>query len=176
MGKYLAFIFVFLFQVAIAAEQWPPVKFAHVVAYCYDYKQDDEDRLIVQKDGRHHPGIISPATVRLSEDQVAELRKVLSEKAKKYGGSADCFWPHHAFVFYDEKWTPVAHMSVCFTCGTFKASSKGVHRYFDMARLQKFVETLKVPVFKVKSPSEKGEYTKLFERLEGSNTKKRPER
>ena len=150
----------------VAAGLWPKEKFTYVVAYCYDYTQDKRGPSIIQKDGRHHSAIISPATVRLSKEQTKVLRGILSREAKEHQGSFDCFWPHHGFVFYDEKWRPQAHISICLTCSTFSAKPEGVELLLDMAALRKFIEKLELPLFKFSNPREGSEYTQLFERTE----------
>ena len=107
----------------------------------------------------------------LSNDEIAKLRDILSKRAEKEENQAnqsDCFWPHHAFVFYDEKWQPKAHISICLTCGTFQGKPEGVEFWLDVAELQKFIKKLKLPVFKYSSPREKSQYTRLFEKIEGS--------
>ena len=67
----------------VRAELWPKKEFTYVVAYCYDYTQDKRGYSIIRKDGLHHSGIVSAATVRLSEEETKELRQILSKEAKE---------------------------------------------------------------------------------------------
>lgn len=149
-----------------AGDLWPQDKFAYVVAYCYDHSQDKRGTSIIQKDGTHHKGIISAVTLRLSPDQDKKLRRLLLVPPKTHPGSADCFLPHHAFVFYDSDWNPKAHISICFLCGTFKAQPKNSQPNLDLVGLQKLVEELGIPVYRGAGAAIK--YTKLFQRLEHS--------
>jgi len=150
----------------VAGDLWPQNKFSFVVAYCYDYSQDKRGAQIVQKDGTHHTGIISAATVRLSADQDKKLRRLLLVPPRKHPGTADCFLPHHAFVFYDADWNPKAHISLCFLCGNFKAHPKNIPRNLDMVGLREFAKELGLPAYQGAGVPAK--YTALFQKLEHS--------
>ena len=149
-----------------AGDFCPQNNFTYVVAYCYDYSKDKRGAQIVQKDGTHHTGIISATTVRLSTDQGKKLQRLLLVPPKEHPGTADCFMPHHAFVFYDESWNPKAHISVCFLCGNFEAQPENISRTLDLRGLQRFSNELGLPVFRGRDAPTK--YAELYRRLEHS--------
>lgn len=151
-----------------AGDLWPQNEFAHVVAYCYEYSQDERGSSIVQKDGTHHRGIISAVTLRLSPEQDKKLRRLLLVPPKKHPGSADCFLPHHAFVFYDAEWNPKAHISICFLCGNFTAHPKNIPRNLDLIGLRKLVRELGLPVYE--AAGARAKYAKLYRKLEHSES------
>ncbi len=169
MKRYLFFPFALLLVVSARAEQlWPEKDYAFVVAYCYDHTAEPGGRLIVPKKGkdRHSKGVISAMTVRLNRKQVEELRPLLVTPPKGEVMVADCFDPHHAFVFYDKDWKVKAHVSLCFSCGNFEAVPRSLPKSLDMKKLEAFVRKIGLPVF-----GKMGNYEKLFDRLEGGRPK-----
>ncbi len=170
MKKILTLLLVICFTNALSAgDLWPQNKYAHVVAYCYDYRQDKENSLIVDDTGTHHKGIISSLSTKLSAEQTSKLRKLLVTAPQEDQGEADCYMPHHAFVFYDKDWSVKAHISICFGCGNFRAFPENIPAKLDLVKLREFTKSLSLPVYrKPKS------YTALFYRLEGKRNAKKP--
>ena len=160
------FLLSLFLTIAHAAEQpkaWPNVPFKHVVAYCYDFSQDTRGSDITFPDGSLHKGVIRATTVRLTEPQVQQVVGLLTKVSEEEDGEADCYEPHHAFVFYDADWKVVASIDVCFLCEDYIARPKGVSENIDLAALEKFCRGLGLPVF------EKPEaYSALFKQEQAS--------
>lgn len=141
---------------------WPAEAFTRVEAYCYDYTQDKRGTSITFPDGSLNRGVITSKAVKLDEAQILKLRNLLTEESKKEFGKADCYEPHHAFVFYDEDGKLTASFDICFRCAGYHARPEGVARNVDLDDLEAFCGELGLPVFK-----ESAEYTKLFLKEQG---------
>ena len=160
-------LLLFLATLSLHAENtWPPAKFTHVVAYCYDYIRDPRGSSIIFKDGTHHNGIIAPFTRPLSNDQSSSLLKILNTPYKEELGEVDCYDPHHAFVFYDASWKPVAWVNICFACEIYVPSSKLPFNPIDLYALEDFVKALGLPYYETEE-----EYQQLFLKHHNPNPK-----
>ncbi len=139
------------------AEPWPGVEFAHVAAYCYDYTRDERGFSIVFKDRTLHKGIIQATTVRLSPPQIETLRTLVATESDE-DGEVECYDPHHAFVFYDRDWKPVAWIDICFSCDDWSAvPGEGVAEIIDLQKLKGFCREIGLPVFE-----DENAYGRLF--------------
>jgi hypothetical protein len=136
---------------------WPEKPFEHVVAYCYTPFQDDRGTSITFGDGSLNRGVIQATTVRLTAGQTNELRKILSTDTDSTHGGMLCYYPHHAFVFYDAGWKVAASVDICFQCTDYKSRPGSVSDSVNIAALHTFCSQIGLPVFKT-SP----EYLKLF--------------
>jgi hypothetical protein len=139
-----------------AKQAWPPPNYAHVVAYVYDYTQDSRGGDPTFPDGSLHKGIIRAATVRLTSEQAKTLVDVISRPVE-FHESEDCYYPHHAFVFYDTNWKPIGWFAVCWECGTYAASSKKFPEFIDLKPIRKLTKELGLTVL-----FEQDAYTELF--------------
>lgn len=148
--------FITLFQFSQAKEPWNIEGYMYCVAYTYDYKQDPRGQSIIFKDGSLNKGVIRSSTLRLRESQVISLLESVNT-TKKGQGESDCHDPHHAFVFYDIGWKPIAWIEACFLCGTIDSKPDGLPDEVDMERLKRFCHRIGMPVF----PDDEG-YTRLY--------------
>jgi hypothetical protein len=153
-----------------AKELWPEKPFVHVVAYCYTPFQDERGTSITFDDGSLNIGVIRATTVRLNADQTTKLRKILSTDTDSTHGGVLCYYPHHAFVFYDAEWKVTASIDVCFQCSDYKSRPSSVSDSVDIAALNTFCSQIGLPVFKT-SP----EYSALFAQEQPTNPAKQIE-
>ena len=137
-------------------ESWPPVRFKHVVAYCYDFEQGGGDARIVDSEGRHHRGVIAPFTRNLLPSKHPKLIELLKPIKAPIPEDVDCFEPHHGLVFYDEHWKPVASVDLCFACSSFVSRPARAGVSIDYDALEAFFASLGIPV------GDEVDYTKLF--------------
>ncbi len=146
-------------------KSWPPVEYAHVVAYCYDYSRDPRGSTIVFKDGSHHRGIIVPFTRNLLESKHAKLETLLNPKEEMPNEEVECYDPHHALVFYDKDWKPVASIDLCFACADFRARPAHPAKELDWRAIEAFLNALGMPT------GEQVDFTRLFEQHQGAESK-----
>ena len=156
-----------LAQSGLCAQDLKPEGYTCVVGYTYDFTQDRSGRGIIQKDGSIHDGVIRATTIRLDQREVLALLKLLKERQPPGEGEAEfeemeCHDPHHAFVFYDDGWKPVAWINICFLCFNTSTNTRGAHSLIDLEPLERFCKNLGMPVFQDAS-----EYTKLYKAEQG---------
>ena len=75
---------------------------------------------------------------------------------------ASCFFPRHAFVFYDAAHAPCAWVEVCFECSKTRGMPTGTAAYVDIPALAELCDELRLRL----SPG-KG-YRKAFEEFQRS--------
>jgi len=124
--------------------KWQRESFTSVKAYIYDYQADAFQ--VIAKNGRLHQGIINTDGVLLNPSQVEKLQDVY-QKDSDGKIMAKCFLPHHAFVFFDAQDKIVAHLSVCFQCGTSSSSKKWKsNTYLSFKKVALLVKELGLPL------------------------------
>lgn len=168
MRALITLLFVALAQADEVPKLWPTGPFKHVVAYCYDYSQDQRGAAISFPDGSLHRGVIRATTIRLTDAQAQKLRRLLSEDADGRGDVND-YDPHHAFVFYDADWKVTASIDICFQCDDYAERPKGVSESINVAALEAFCRELGLPIFEDSS-----DYTKLFSQEQPSEKPSAP--
>lgn len=146
-------------------KSWPPVEYSHVVAYCYDYTRDPRGSGIVFEDGTHHRGIIVPFTRNLLESKHAKLEELLNPSKELIDEEVDCYDPHHALVFYDKDWKPVASIDLCFACADFRARPAHPAKELGWREIEAFFKVLGMPT------GDEVNFTELFERHQGPEPK-----
>jgi hypothetical protein len=124
---------------------WPPKGFVAIVGYCMDDTQDPRGIDPVLPDRSLNKGIIRSTTVRLSTEQSKLLLELITKPAGEFQEEQDCYYPHHAFVFYDAAWKPVGWFAVSFECSTYTASTKAVPENLVVADIRKFCEKIGMP-------------------------------
>ncbi len=143
----LFFPLVLIGSVAAAeTPSWPPVEYAHVVAYCYDSTRDSRGSEIVFADGTHHRGIIAPFTRNLMPGQAKRLLALLNPEKEPIEQEEDCYDPHHALVFYDKEWKPLASIDICLSCADFRARPAHPNKELDWEAFAALFRSLGMPV------------------------------
>lgn len=124
---------------------WPAVEYAEVRAYLYNPGEDRNNGILL--DGKLHPDVANPEGIKLSAEQVAQLKQAMRHREPD-GRGVGCFLPHHGIVFYDREGKPVADISVCFLCDLVAENPSHRTLLWDMAALAKLIKDLGLPVFK----------------------------
>lgn len=145
---------------------WPPKDIQFVVGYCYDFIQDTRGDVPVFPDGSLNRGVIGSGTVRLSSAQQRRLIEIVTTSVDP-DESMDCFFPRHAFVFYDSDRKPCGWVSVCVTCGNYRVSSESAPKNLSFEKLFDMIKKLQMPV--IRDLDGRGEdYTELYRREQPS--------
>jgi len=95
--------------------------------------------------------------VLLSVDQARRLIAAVSAKLNPYDVLA-CWYPRHAFVFYDPLGKPVAEVNICFECMVVEGGPSDAP---DIGALAELVSDLGLPLGKEVVEAEK--YQKAFQ-------------
>ncbi|MGJ8672771.1 hypothetical protein [Rubritalea sp.] len=156
-------LIIALTQFAIC-EKWQPKGYAYVVGYTYDCTKDPLGQSIILKDGSLHDGVIRAVTIRLNKRQISSLWEHLRERPEgdEEFEEADCHDPHHAFVFYDLGWKPIAWINICYLCGNTSTDTRGSNPRIDLKPLERFCKKLGMPIFE-----DDAGYTNLYKAEQG---------
>ena len=120
-----------------------------VRAYVYDYTQEKKSHITIN--GRLHKGVINKAGFKLSPDQIKRLTKAIAKQPvpERILPLADCYWPHHGFVFYDKEGQILAHAEVCLQCKRHRGYNiLELSFYWNLRDIKKLIGELKLPIFK----------------------------
>lgn len=108
---------------------------------------DDEQSMddFVGEKGKLNATRLSKDGVRLNREQVDRLRLAVTGKHPLHPVAA-CFYPHHAFAFYDAKGRMIGHISICFLCLNYGGEPKEFADRWDLGAIAKIVEDLGMPL------------------------------
>jgi hypothetical protein len=139
-------------QVSVAAEapaprfvdpDWPSTEYSEVQAYFYGEISSSLLNPLLERD----KAATLPAGVtraRLTPDQGRRLREILT-KALPAQETLGCYYPHHAFIFYDGSGKPVAGFEVCFGCGNWLSRPEGLPEAIGLDALKNLVNEVGLP-------------------------------
>lgn len=131
---------------------WPGVVFLEVRAYysskpfSYPFKQHGIPDSVEDSDG-----------VLLNEYQVRQLISAVTARLEPYDVFS-CWFPRHAFVFYDPFGEPVAEVDICFQCFVVEGGPSDTP---DIGALAELTTDLGLPLGV--EGTDGGEYRKAFE-------------
>ena len=124
--------------------QWH-FSFSEVRAYRLNWDHEEASVGITSQDGSLNPTRIPEAGIRLTAMQVKRLEAAVTGKHPSHR-VAMCFYPHHAFVFFDTNGKIVGHIDVCFLCQNYSAEPHGYAHYWDLNELRKLFRELEIPL------------------------------
>ena len=116
-----------------------------VCAYAYNPRVGETDPSIL-RDGKLSSTVVNKKGVVLTAEQSKRLVSSVTGKHPATEAYAACFDPHHAFVFYDAAWKPVAWVEVCFECGNAEAELSQRGQICDVPVLEQLARELKLPL------------------------------
>lgn len=85
------------------------------------------------------------AGIILTDEQVAKLEAAVTGNHPEHP-IADCFYPHHAFVFYDESGGIVGHINICFLCSNYSGEPSGFPNHWNLDELAKLITEIGMPL------------------------------
>lgn len=151
MRKVLAISFSLLVAALIgyvwqsARRAWPPKHYTEVRAFLYNL--DNNSSLACVTNGQLDASMTDTNGVRLSDMQVARLFTAITGKHPEIA-RAQCYVPHHAYIFYDQQHQIVGWVELCFGCLRYKASSPDAPPAFDLPALADLTRELGLPILK----------------------------
>lgn len=133
---------------ASAAGDWGFLKFAEVRAYRMNWNEEDSFDCLVDRNGKLNPTRRPKEGIKLNLDQVTRLRLAVTGKhPRPLGPSVACFYPHHAFAFYDEKGQRVGDIDICFLCGNYGGQPEGFADTWDLKSIATILKDLDIPLY-----------------------------
>jgi hypothetical protein len=106
-----------IFSLTLYAQvKWPAVKYRYAKAYLYNLDGSLAGNHKIIKDGALDTTVTDTGKF-LHKEHLDVLKKLFTENLYILSnGLSNCYIPHHAIVYYDDKNKPIASLSVCFMC------------------------------------------------------------
>ena len=81
----------------------------------------------------------------LSPAQVNQLAAAVTGEHPEHP-MTECFYPHHAFLFFDQDGEIVGKLDVCFKCSKFIGEPEGFAKYGDFDALKSLFGDIGMPI------------------------------
>jgi hypothetical protein len=131
--------------------KWHFSGFDEVRAYRMNWDELQSEHEIVNRDGSLNPTRIPEYGVRLTEAQVERLEAAVTGTHPDHP-HAGCFYPHHAFLFFDSSRRIVGHIDICFLCSNYSGHPAGYATNWDLGQLEELIKDIGVPLLNPKWP------------------------
>jgi hypothetical protein len=125
---------------------WGFIKFAEVRAYRMNWEKMNSPASIIHEEGVLNATRLPVEGVLLDETQVATLKKAATRKQPLDGEGLGCFYPHHAFVFYNRDGTITGYLDVCFICRGTQGEPAGFPEKGNIKSLEELFQKLGIPL------------------------------
>jgi hypothetical protein len=125
---------------------WGFIKFAEVRAYRMNWEKMNSLASIIREEGILNAKRLPVEGVLLDEAQIATLKKAATGKQPLDGEGLGCFYPHHAFVFYNREGTITGYLDVCFICRGTQGEPAGFSEKGNLKALEELFQKLGIPL------------------------------
>ncbi len=132
--------------------KWHFSGFDDVRAYRMNWEDLQSEHGIVNEDGSLNPTRIPEDGVRLTEAQVKRLEAAVTGSHPDHPVAA-CFYPHHAFVFFDGSQKRVGQIDICFLCSNYHGSPGGYATNWNLGQLEELIKDIGMPLRNPKWPT-----------------------
>ncbi len=130
---------------SLESDAWHFSGFAEVRAYRLNWNDEYAFDGIISRDGELNATRIPADGVILDQSQLQRLETAVTGSHPSHPVAA-CFYPHHAFVFFDSLGSIVGHMDVCFLCSNYRGTPEGFADNWDLDALQALIKALGMPI------------------------------
>ena len=125
--------------------KWHTANVTKVMAFRLNWDKKISFPGIIDQDGELNSTRIPQDGVQLTNAQITALEAAVT------GGDpgrpvVDCFYPHHAFVWYGASGEILGHIDVCFLCSHIAGAPPGPAGTGDMDALKELVSELGIPL------------------------------
>ncbi|MDQ8192724.1 hypothetical protein [Roseibacillus persicicus] len=125
--------------------EWHFDEFVEVRAFQINWDDEFAMTPIVDVGGLMNQSRTPEAGVLLTVEQVEKLKRAVTAEHSPHP-IAMCFYPHHAFLFYDKTGDIVGQIDVCFKCSNYSGSPQGYAEYWGIDRLKALFIELGIPI------------------------------
>lgn len=118
-----------------------------VDAVLYDSEASTIPSLL--SDGMFHQGLVEQETKSLSDTQIEDLERFVTND-ERHEGAAGCYIPHHGFVFYGKDERILGYIEVCLMCGHGHIHPEGdlsEDSLWDLEGIRALINELGMPTF-----------------------------
>ncbi len=116
-----------------------------VRAYRLNWEDPYSFNKILDEKGELNRTRLPEEGVLLNEAQLKRLKAAVTGTHPHHLRAA-CFYPHHAFVFFDSEGTVVGHINICFQCSNYDGTPAGFADKWDVESIRCLVEDLGMPI------------------------------
>ena len=120
-------------------------EFAAIRAYRMNWDDPHSFDRIINYEGVLNKTRSPEEGVALSQKQIEQLGAAVTGDHPQHP-TTECFYPHHAFLFYDKNGIIVGHLDVCFKCSKFKGEPEGFSDYGDLNALESLFGDIDIPI------------------------------
>jgi len=124
---------------------WGFVEFFEVRAYRTNWGQKYSRRGILRTNKRLNRDRLPWTGIPLNDEQTDRLRKAVTGSHPEHS-AAFCYYPHHAFVFYDRRGEIVGHIDICFSCSVYMGEPQGFAETWDLKSISSLFGDLGIPI------------------------------
>lgn len=124
---------------------WHFSGFSEVRAFRLNWEDKHSFDRIINQDGSLNDTRLPEAGIILTDQQVSRLEAAVTGTRPEHP-VADCFYPHHAFVFYNESGEIIGHLNICFLCSNYSGEPSGFAASLDFDKLAKIVTDIGMPL------------------------------
>jgi len=125
--------------------KWHFSGFNEIRAYRLNWEDEHSMNPIVNQDGSLNPTRIPKEGVPLTEAQVKRLEAAVTGSHPEHPVAA-CFYPHHAFLFFDGSRKIVGHINICFLCSNYRGQPEGYARNWNLSQLEELLKDIGIPL------------------------------
>lgn len=125
--------------------KWHFSGFNEVRAYRLNWEDEHSMDPIVNQDGSLNPTRIPEDGIRLTEAQVKRLEAAVTGSHPAHPVAA-CFYPHHAFVFFNGSKEIVGHINICFLCSNYTGQPAGYAVLWNLSELKELIGDIGMPL------------------------------
>ena len=124
---------------------WHFSNFSKVRAFRLNWNDESSFDRIIDQDGKLNSTRLPLEGVVLSEDQVSQLEAAVTGSHPMHPVAA-CFYPHHAFIFYDDAGKIVGDINICFLCSNYSGMPEGFAQQWNLEALADLVQDIGMPL------------------------------
>lgn len=126
-------------------KDWGFIQFAEVRAYYMNWDDELSMDYITNPDRTLNETRLPLEGVLLNMAQVETLRKAVTGNHPVVE-SADCIYPHHAFVFFSDTGEVVGAIDLCFLCFNYSGHPKGYADNWDLGAIYDLLTEIGLPI------------------------------
>lgn len=124
---------------------WHFANFSEARAFRLNWDDETSFDQILDQEGKLNATRVPEKGIRLTSEQIRRLEAAVTGSHPEHP-VADCFYPHHAFVFFNDAGKVVGNINICFLCSNYRGEPKGYAENWDLGELKNLISDLGMPI------------------------------
>lgn len=125
--------------------KWQFDGIAEIRAYRINWDEKYSVDTIIGPEGELNESRLPRAGTVLSKMQMDKLEAAVTGTHPGHP-VAMCFYPHHAFLFFDDGGAVVGHIDICFQCSYYDGAPEGFADHWDLDALESLIKEIGMPI------------------------------